>query len=172
MQEYLCIGLVAKPQGIRGELKIVPYTDDISRFGSLRRVYFKTKDGYEPHCVVSSRYNDAFAFLSLQSVTDMTSAQRFRNCEVYVCREDAVKLPAGRYFIADLIGCSVTDSNGDTLGVVCDVLQNAGNDVYVVKGARTVLFPAIADLLVKVDVQAEQIIVDAKRLGEVAVYED
>lgn len=172
MQEYLCIGVVAKPQGIRGELKIVPYTDDISRFGLLKRVYFQTKDGYQLYNVLSARYNDAFGFIRLEGIGDMTQAEHFRNLEVYVKREDAAKLPKGRYFIADLIGCKVSTDQGEELGVLDDVLQNAGNDVYIVKGKQTILFPAIRDLLLTVDVEKEIIIVDHKRLSEVAVYED
>jgi len=174
MRPYLCVGTIVKPQGIKGEVKVAPETDDIARFGRLKRVFLLENGQYTPLKVLSGRTREGFAYLTLEGFADMNAAETLRGKDLYVSREDAVKLPAGRYFIADLIGCRVQDDQGKDLGTLQDVLQAGGNDVYVVKkdGEKDLLFPAIRALLKTVDVESGRIVVDAARLTEVAVYAD
>ncbi len=118
------------------------------------------------------RCDGRFAYMSLEGVEDRNAAELLRGQELYVDRESAVTLPEGRWFIADLIGCRVFDGAGHPLGRLTDVLQAAGNDVFEVKGKKSFMFPAVRDVLLEVDIEGERIVVDAKRLSEVAVYED
>ena len=173
MQQYLCIGTITKPQGIRGEVKILPLTDDINRFVRLKKIFFQNGGDYDEHEVDSARVDDSFAYIKLAGVDDMSAADLLRGKDVFVDRKNAVRLPKGRWFIADLLGCKVQDDAGNEIGVLGDVLQAGGNDVYVVKkGGKTLMFPAIKALLLSVDVENKLIVVDEKRLQEVAVYED
>ena len=77
---------------------------------------------------------------------------------LYVTRENAVKLKKDEYFIADLIGMTVTEEDGATLGTVSDVLQTGANDVYVVALADggEVLLPAIKDCILSVDMEKRE----------------
>ena len=77
---------------------------------------------------------------------------------LYVTRENAVKLKKDEYFIADLIGMTVTEEDGTTLGTVCDVLQTGANDVYAVALADggEVLLPAIKDCILSVDMEKRE----------------
>ena len=173
MQQYLCIGTITKPQGIRGEVKILPLTDDITRFVRLKKIFIQNGSVYEEREVDSARVDNSFAYIKLAGVEDMSAADSLRGKDVFVDRKNAVRLPKGRWFIADLIGCKVQGDAGSEIGVLGDVLQAGGNDVYVVKkGGKTLMFPAIKALLVSVDVETKLIVVDEKRLQEVAVYED
>ncbi|MGI5900315.1 MAG: ribosome maturation factor RimM [Christensenellales bacterium] len=176
MQEYLCIGTITKPQGIRGEVKILPLTDDISRFLGLAKVFLKDGGEMAERKVELSRVDASFAYMKFEGIDNMDAAEPLRGLSIYVDRANAVKLPEGRWFIADLIGCRVVTDAGEDIGVLKDVLQAGGNDVYVVQGAKvggkSLMFPAIKALLKKVDVKSGVIQVDGKRLWEVAVYED
>jgi 16S rRNA processing protein RimM len=68
-------------------------------------------------------------------------------------------LPEGSYYVADLIGCSVYEENGEELGKVYDVLHTPGNDVYWVKGNKEVLIPVLKDIMVSIDVIKRVIII-------------
>lgn len=168
LKEFLCVGVVAKPQGIRGEIKVAPHTDDPERFLELKKVWI---DG---QCVPveRARVQDGCAYLTLSGVSDRNAAELLRGKELLVHRDDAVPLPEGRYFIVDLIGLSVLDSQGQELGRLDDILQAGGNDVYCVKGARNFMFPALKRVIVKVDIPGGRMVLNEQALSEVAVYDD
>ena len=95
-----------------------------------------------------------------------------RNLYICVDRANAIKLPEGRYFISDIIGCAVTDTEGKQYGKLTDVLETGANDVYVIKGDKTLMVPALKKLLSSVDIQAKAIVLDAAVLEEVGLFED
>ena len=142
MKEYLMIGQVIKPQGVRGEIKVLPLTDDPERF------------------------------LCLAGVEDRDAAEALRGRELFVPRAEAAPLPEGRYYIADLIGMQVVDEAGRELGRLADVMQAGGNDVYEVRGKRTFRFPALKRALRAVDVEGARMELDSAALSEIAVYDD
>ena len=105
-------------------------------------------------------------------MNDRDAAEKLRGKELTVPREEAV-IADGRVFIADLIGCEVSFTDGETLGVLEDVLQYGAADVYVVRGAKgRVLFPALARVIKEEDPSAGVIALDREAFSEVAVYED
>ena len=87
-------------------------------------------------------------------------------------RANTIKLPEGRYFISDLIGCQVKDTDGKAYGKLTDVLETGANDVYVIKGEKTLMVPALKKLLNTVDIQAKSILLNADVLQEVGLFED
>ena len=79
---------------------------------------------------------------------------------VEVDEEDAIKLPEGRYFIHDIIGLGVYSDESEFLGEVVEIITTAGNDVYVVEGVKgEILIPSIHEVVLKVDVPSQKIIV-------------
>ena len=114
MQEKFKVGLIVKPQGVKGEVKVQPLTDDIYRFKKLKNVFI---DGVS-HKVIGVKIADGFCILSLFGVSDRNNAELFRGKFIEVVREDANELEEGRYFIADIIGCKVLFDDGKELGEV------------------------------------------------------
>ena len=169
MQETLKIGLIVKPQGIRGEVKVQPLTDDINRFKSLKEVIIDDKT----YRVVSSVIGGGTVFLALSGISDRNTAETMRGKFLFVTRENAIPLEEGRYFIVDVIGCVVVTDGGEEIGVVVDVFS-ARTDVFTVKctNGRVMRFPFLKDLVLKIDVEKKTVIVSKKRLLEVSCYED
>lgn len=161
------IGKILKPQGVKGELKIEPITDDPARFKKLKTVII----GDTRYEVLSARVSPDAVFLNLVGV-DRDVAESMRQKFVEIDREQTVKLPPDRNFIVDVIGCKIVA--GDTeIGIVTDVLQNGAADVYVVQnGKLQLMFPALKRVVLSVDVENKLISVDEKAFSEVAVYED
>ena len=169
MIERLKVGLIVKPQGVNGEVKVQPLTDSIARFKKLNKVYL---DGVI-YKVVNVKIADGFVIVKLSGVENRNSAELLRSKYLEVDREDAEELEEGRYFIADIIGCSLEFEDGVKLGEVIDI-TSANTDVFTVKtlSNKTVRFPFLKDLVLSVDVEKKIIVLLRKRYLEVCCYED
>lgn len=169
MEERLKVGLIVKPQGIKGELKVQPLTDDISRFKKLKQVIIDDKN----YKVTSATIGGGVVFLSLFGVNDRDLAETLRGKFLFVERKDAVPLEEGRYFIADLIGCEVVIEDGEKIGVIKDIFSSRTDVITVAcDNGKIMRFPFLKDLVVSVDVYQKKFIVKRQRLSEVSCYED
>ena len=161
----LTVGLILKPQGIRGELKVKPYTDTAEDFSALSRVFVEGKE----YKVLSVRTGGGAVYLGLRGVADRNAAELLRGQEIVIPREEAPKPAEGRYYIADLLGAEIVTEGGKVLGKLTDIRQ-AATDVYTLfDGTREVLFPVADGVVLSVDVEKGTIVVDEKRFFEVAV---
>ena len=169
MLETLKIGLIVKPQGVRGELKVQPLTDDITRFKKLKEVIIDGKN----YKLLNATVGGGVVFISVSGIADRDTAETFRGKFLSVTRENAVPLEEGRYFIADIIGCEVITETGKKVGEVLEI-TSAKTDIFTVKcqDGKIARFPFLLDLVADVNVYQKKIIVNEKRLGEVCCYED
>ena len=174
LAEYVQIGEIVKPQGIRGEVKLRAMTEDMTRFSRLETVYLKQKGAYVPRRVLGGRSYDGFAFLKLEGVTDRDQAEALRGCEVYVDRSHAIELGEDENFVCELVGLQAQDSHGEVIGRLRDVLKpNAVCDVYVFDTPRgEMMIPALKRVVKRVDVAAGVMELDEAVLPEVAVWQD
>lgn len=173
MQAYLMIGEITKPQGVRGELKLRPITCDPSRFEGLERVYVEDGDGYRPVNISVRRAGADAVFLHMEGVDSRDAAEKLRGTRLYIDRAHAVALDRDSCFIADLIGLRGVLSGGGEVGVLKDVMQPGGNDVYVFSGPKgEVLVPALKSVVLRVDLDAGTMLLDSARMAEVAVYDE
>ena len=172
--EYLQIGEIVKPQGIRGEVKLRAMTSDMSRYARLETVYLKEGANYVPRKVLKGRSYDGFAFLVLEGVTDRNQAELLRGTEVYIDRAHAVELDEDENFICDLEGLEAYDTQGNHIGTLREVLTpNQICDVYVFDTPRgEMMIPALRRVVKEVDLDEVTIILDEAVLPEVAVWED
>ena len=162
------IGKVLKAQGIKGEVKLSCYLDDASMLKSVKQLYI----GSKTYTVTHFRADGAFCYVLLEGVADRNAAETLRNWTVYADKEN-VTVEEDRYFIDDLVGCVVTLDNGKSVGTVREILQNGAADVFVCEGEKgEIMFPFLKDLILSVNIETKLILLDSKRFGEVAVYED
>lgn len=172
--EYIQIGEIVKPQGIRGEVKLRAMTSDMGRYARLESVYLKKGAAYEKRRVIKGRAYDGFAFLQLEGVKDRNEAELLRGTEVYVDREHAIELSEDENFVCELIGLEAIDTKGTHIGTLTDVLTpNSVCDVYVFDTDRgEMMIPALRRVVVRVDLDEEKIVLDENTLNEVAVWQD
>ena len=168
MNDIFKIGVIVKPQGIRGDVKVQPLTDDINRFKNLKEVLI---DGQKHH-VSNVSIGGGMVFMELSGITDRNTAELFRGKFLCVKREDAIPLEEGRYFIADILGCKVITEN-KTIGEIIDITSSR-TDVVTVKceNGKIMRFPFLKDLVTNVDIVNKIFAVKEKRLSEVSCYED
>ncbi|MBQ8555069.1 MAG: 16S rRNA processing protein RimM [Clostridia bacterium] len=173
MIDYLMIGEVLKPQGIKGECKIKPYAANHDDFRRWKTLYVKQGESYAPIKARCSRVHDGFAYVTLGECASMEDAEKLRGTQLYIDRAHANHLEEDEVYISDLIGCEGIDEEGKSIGVLTEVLQHGVVDVYVFKARGSgVMAPALKAVFPTVDVAAKRIAVVREKLEEVAVWED
>ena len=166
MRENLIVGTILKPQGIRRELKVKPYTDSPEDFKEFRNLFL---DG-EKRRVLSVRVGDGMVCLGLSGVPDRNAAELLRGKNLERDRDEAPEPEEGRYYIVDLLGLAVVTEEGEELGTLTDIRQ-AASDIYTIqKDGREILFPAVSGVVTQVDLANKRLVVDKKRFMEVAVF--
>lgn len=161
MRDILHIGRIGAPHGLRGEIKIHPWTDSNDRFRDLTDCLIVTDDEKDrtPAQVEGVRFLNSQVLLKLRGYDDRAAAEGLKNKILSVKREDAVKLPDDTWFITDIIGCEVYDKFRGLLGILSDVIQNTAHDVYVVhkSGINDVLIPVLKSVILNVDLKERRI---------------
>ena len=153
-----------KPQGIRGEIKVMPHTDSPDDICGFSQVII----GDEKYKVLACRAAGGFAYLTLRGVADRNAAELLRGKSVLADRAESPALPEDRVYIADLIGCAVITEQGEELGKVLNVTP-ARTDIYTIScGEKQVLFAAAEGVIVSIDEEAGKIVVNAERFRQVA----
>jgi 16S rRNA processing protein RimM len=166
LRKYFSVGYVLKPQGIKGEIKVEPLTDEVNRFDDFGQVFVEDGKDYCAIKIIGRRYSKNFVFLKLQGYDDINQAEKLRNHYLWIPREMARSLPEDTYYIADIIGCTVKTHEGGSLGDIVDVLQTGSNDVYVIRGCRgeEILIPALKKVVLEVNLPEKVIVVNVDEL--------
>ncbi|MBR2384258.1 MAG: 16S rRNA processing protein RimM [Clostridia bacterium] len=169
MNKFLRIGLIVKPQGIRGEVKVLPLSDDSNRFRKLKEVFIDEK----PYKVLNSRVVGNEVFVSISGFADRNSAELLRGKYMCVDRANAIEPSEGHYFIADIINSQLLDENEAVIGKIVDITQ-ANTDIFTVQcnDGRVMRFPFLKKVVFKVDVEFGKVFAYKNKLEEVCVYED
>ncbi len=161
MNDFLEIGQIVNSYGIKGFFKVVPFTDDITRFDNLKNIYIEKNKQLEKKEIEEVKYHKNLVLLKIKGIDDINDTEQYKNCYLKIDRENAVKLPEDTYFITDIIGIQVFTEEGEFLGNITDVFPTGSNDVYVIKDelGKQILLPAIAEVIKKVDVIAKKMTV-------------
>ncbi|WP_298528380.1 ribosome maturation factor RimM [uncultured Ruminococcus sp.] len=152
-KQFLEAGKIVTTHGIRGEVKVMPYTDTPELLCEFDRLFIgKNRDEIN---VIRARVFKNTVIMKLEGVDTPEAAEKLRNKLLYMHRDD-LELDDDTYFIQDLIGLEVSDADsGKVYGKIADVMQTGANDVYVIKGDdREYLVPAIADVVVSTDIDS------------------
>lgn len=151
-KEYLEAGKIVTTHGIRGEVKIMPYTDTPELLCEFDRL-FMGKDKAEIY-IDRARVAKNMVIAKIEGIDTVEAAEKYRNKVLFMHRDD-LELDEDTYFIQDLIDMEVRDADsGFVYGKITDVLQNGANDVYVIKGDREYLVPAIPDVVISTDIDS------------------
>ena len=161
MTKYLEIGQIVNTFGIKGMVKIKPFTDDINRFDKLKKIYIKNKDGKKEYQIQEVKYHKNMVLMKLEGIDTVEQADLLRQSYLLVNRDDEEPLEEGVYYIVDLIGLEVYTDEGVLLGNVDDIFNTGSNDIYVVKDGKgkQILLPGIPDVIKDVDLEKGRITV-------------
>ena len=160
--EYIEIGQIVNTNGLKGVVKVNPFTDDISKFEELKYVYIQLKSELKKVKIEQVRYNKNQVLLKLEGIDSIEEAEKYRNFYLKTEKESQEDLGEDTYYIVDLIGLDVYTDKNEYLGKIEDVFPTGSNDVYVVKDnlGKQILIPAIADVVKKVDLNNGKMIIN------------
>ncbi len=162
------IGAVAKPQGIKGELKIKLFADDFKSVSEITCVWIKdVRYGVQSFKAISGDE----AIIKLAEVEDRNAAELLRRESLFAKREEII-LPKGRFFIADVIGCKLFLSSGKEIGEISEIINGNVDYYYVDSQEGKAIFPLIKELSAVFDIENRRVTVDAKKFTEVVIYEN
>ena len=161
MTRYLEIGQIVNTFGIKGMVKVKPFTDDIEQFEKLKKIYIKTKNSKKEYEIEQVKYHKNMVLIKFKGIDKIEEAEILRGSYLIKDREDDEQLEEGTYYIVDLLGLEVYEENGNLLGVLEDIYNTGSNDIYVVKNelGKQILLPAIADVIKKIDIENKKITV-------------
>ena len=161
MENLLRVGVITSTHGVRGEVKVFPTTDDMNRFKKLKTVILDTGKEQKTLNIESVKFFKNMVILKFKGFDNINDVEMWRQKDLLITRDQAVKLSPDENFIVDLIGLTVMTDEGEKLGVMKDVLQTGANDVYIVKmaGGKEVLLPAIKDCILNVDLEKGEMLV-------------
>ena len=161
MQEYFEIGQIVNTHGVKGQVKVNPFTDDLERFEELKSIYIVKNKKLLEYEIEEVKYQKNMLLIKFKNIDDLNMAEKYKGCYLKIHRKDARKLPKDTYFIADLIGLDVYSDENKYLGKVEDIFSTGANDVYVVKNdeGKQILLPSIPEVLKTIDLENEKIIV-------------
>lgn len=161
MEKLLRVGVITSTHGVRGEVKVFPTTDDMNRFKKLKTVLLDNGKQQKTLEIEQVKFFKNMVILKFKGVDNINDVEGWRQKDLLITREQAVKLKPDENFIVDLIGLKVITDDGEALGVMKDVLQTGANDVYVVQteSGKELLLPAIKDCILNVDLDAGEMLV-------------
>jgi len=162
LEDLYQVGSITQTHGIRGEVKVFPLTDDISRFKNMKNLLLDGgKDGYISLEVENARPQKNLVILKFKGIDNINDIEKYKGQGLYVTKENRVELKDDEYFIADLIGCEVyVDTDSDKMfGTISDVMETGANDVYEItlENGKTVLVPAIKECILNVDIEGGRV---------------
>lgn len=155
---FVAVGRVLAPFGIKGEVKVQPLSDNPARFQHGSRIWV----GQEQITITHARSSGDLTYISLEGYADRASVERFRGAVLQVPEGELPVLAEGTYYRFQLIGLTVRDPEGTTLGTLVEVIETGANDVYRIRAASgtDLLLPATGGVVLGVDRKQRTMIVD------------
>lgn len=152
-EKFLECGKIVNTHGVRGALVIESWCDSPEVLCEIKTLYYKRKEEFTPLEVTKASVHKGRALVYFYGIDSIEAAQLLKNRVVYADRED-IPIDEDRVFLADIIGLDVFDErDGKRLGVLCDVIENPAQDIFVVKtdDGREVLVPAVDEFIGHID---------------------
>ena len=162
MNKYLELGKIVNVKGLKGEVKIDSYAEDIFTFEKLKSLFVEKKENLTEYEIENVSYNKNQVIIKFKEVNSIEEAEKLRNSSILVDREIFGKLPEGVYYLADLIGLDVYTEENEYLGKVDDVYNTGSNDIYVIKSesGQERLLPGIDEVIKEINLDSGKIIVN------------
>lgn len=160
--ESILIGNIANIHGIKGEIKIYPYTDDIFNLLDLKSIYLD-KTLKEKFNIKRARVHKNMLVVKLEGINDANEALNLKTKDVYIPRSTLKELEDDTYYIEDLLGSDIIEEKtGNVLGKLIYVFNTGANDVYEVEkeDKSKIYLPAISQVIKKVDIDSKKIYVE------------
>jgi 16S rRNA processing protein RimM len=155
--EFITIGRILAPWGVKGKLKVKTETDFPQRFAPGAVVYVDQ----QPLTIDSAEWHRGRLVIKLNAIDSIDDAQKLQGKTLEIPHTEVHPLPEGRYYYFQLVGLEVWTTQGEPLGKVIEILATPSNDIYVVRGTKgEILIPAIEDVVKSIDLDKGRVIIE------------
>lgn len=161
-KELFRLGVVTGTHGLRGDLKVRPDSGDPAALQAARTLFLRDRAGdVLPYTPSKATLHKGTVLLRLNGLDSIEAVQSLVGCEVLVIASELPDLDEGEFYWRDLQGLTVVDRSRGELGTLEDFFTTAAHDVYVVQGVYgEILFPAVDEFVVEIDMTGRRLIVD------------
>jgi 16S rRNA processing protein RimM len=151
------IGEISTTFGLKGEVKVRPLTNYLEQFEALTEVCAAHGETDRRMLEIEAiRQNNGTVIIKFVGIDSIDDAEALRGAELRIPESELIELPDGEYYIDDIVGLEMVTTDGRILGRITDVLQAAGNDVYV---TDQVMIPAVKEFIADIDLDRGKVIV-------------
>ena len=155
--EYVAIGQILAPWGIKGEMKVAPITDFPQRFSPSAKVFIDR----HPMSIESAEWHKGKVIIRLSGINDTEAARKLHGKYLDIHHSQLEPLPEGQYYLFQIIGLEVWTTGGERLGTVTEVQTAYSNDTYIVSGeGEEFLIPAIEDVIKSIDLELGRMVIE------------
>lgn len=160
--QVLQIGKIVGVFGIKGELKVFKMVEDASFFDPERCVLLRMQEkDLAPHTVSSVKPYKNILRIRFKEIPDRNAAEKLVGANVFIPRSALPETDSDTWYWCDLIGLDVYTVDSRCLGRVMSMIETGSNDVFVITGENgEILIPAIASVVIEVDLEKNRILVD------------
>jgi len=160
--DFLEIGKIVKAHGLKGRVKVLSYLESGGEMlQSLDEVFVsRGKDKHVSYALKYFQVKGKCFYLDMEGIENIDQAEALLGCSVLVPAAKMGILPEGEYYWQQLIGLEVMTEAGTPIGTLAEIFPTGSNDVFVCRGgAREILLPAIADVVLTVDLEKKVMVV-------------
>ncbi|MBN2899543.1 MAG: 16S rRNA processing protein RimM [Clostridia bacterium] len=157
MKEKIVVGKIANTHGLKGEMKVYPYSDK-ENFEGYTSLMIEGVEG--KHKVSQVRYSKNMVILKLKGLNRIEEVEGLRNRELSIYKDDLEPLADDEFYVVDIIGCHVFDEAGKVLGVIKDYLTHTSQAVFVIEGADggEFMVPHVDAFVAQIDIAAKRVV--------------
>ncbi len=161
MRELLEVGKITNTHGLRGEVKVVTWTDYPEVFETIKHVTIKSPLKDIKLGITEVKYQKENIILKFREISNIDDAQKLKGQIILAERSELGELPDGVYYITDIIGLDVYSDDGRFLGKVSDIFSAGSSDIYAVKrtGMKDLLIPSTKETNMNIDIQGGRVTV-------------
>lgn len=157
MNKYLKIGFITRPHGVKGEIKILPLTDEVERFKNLKIIYLLVDGKYKEQELKSVKITHNSVIVKFTDYNDRNQVEGLRNSYIYIDKKDGIPLSVDEYYTQDLEECDLYH-NEKFIGKVTNVINEGSCDIFVIDfSGKEVLYPFLKKYIEKIDIEKRKI---------------
>ncbi len=158
--DFLEIGKIVKPHGLKGRLKVLSYLESDALLKKLDEVFVRQgQEDTRRFGVKSLQVKGRCFFLEMEGIEHIDQATALVGSLVSVSAARLEKLPEGEYYWQELLGLEVVTEEGRPVGRLKNIFPSQDNDIYVCGDQEEVFLPAVAEVVRKIDLERGKIIV-------------
>ncbi len=159
--DLITYGKILKPHGLKGEVKVLPYSGQSENFSQIQHLYINSnKDEFGQHEVLAKKFHKNLIIVRIQDIDSIEDAELLRGKEVHVDKEELPSKQEDEYYWFELVNLNVYSRNGSFIGKVDSIIDNTAQPVLIIKNSSSEYMVPLIDIFVKeIDLNYSKIVI-------------